>query len=428
MRYERSSALFAQAKKVIPGGVNSPVRAFKAVGGTPIFIKEAKGAYLFDEDDHSYIDFISSWGPLILGHGYKPVVEAVQKQADKGTSYGIPTALETNIAELATSMAPNIDKIRFVNSGTEACMSAVRLARGYTSREKIIKFSGCYHGHSDAFLIQAGSGAVTFGSPNSPGVTQGTAKDTLLANYNDIDNVTQLFEANEGQIAAVIIEPVAGNMGCIPPEPGFLEGLRYLCNQNNTLLIFDEVMTGFRLAAGGAQQLLGVDADIITFGKVIGGGLPVGAFAAREEIMDFLAPEGPVYQAGTLSGNPLAMAAGLAMLTALDNQPEVFDSLADKTAYLHEGMNNILSKSRIDYQINRLGSMISLHFTDTVVKDFTSAAKGNNKRFTKYFHGMLKRGVYLPPSAFESYFLNDAISYKDIDTTLQAFSETLKEL
>ena len=428
MRYERSSALFAQAKKVIPGGVNSPVRAFKAVGGTPIFIKEAKGAYLFDEDDHSYIDFISSWGPLILGHGYKPVVEAVQKQADKGTSYGIPTALETNIAELATSMAPNIDKIRFVNSGTEACMSAVRLARGYTSCEKIIKFSGCYHGHSDAFLIQAGSGAVTFGSPNSPGVTQGTAKDTLLANYNDIDNVTQLFEANEGQIAAVIIEPVAGNMGCIPPEPGFLEGLRYLCNQNNTLLIFDEVMTGFRLAAGGAQQLLGVDADIITFGKVIGGGLPVGAFAAREEIMDFLTPEGPVYQAGTLSGNPLAMAAGLAMLTALDNQPEVFDSLADKTAYLHEGMNNILSKSRIDYQINRLGSMISLHFTDTVVKDFTSAAKGNNKRFTKYFHGMLKRGVYLPPSAFESYFLNDAISYKDIDTTLQAFSETLKEL
>ena len=428
MRYERSSALFAQAKKVIPGGVNSPVRAFKAVGGTPIFIKEAKGAYLFDEDDHSYIDFISSWGPLILGHGYKPVVEAVQKQAGKGTSYGIPTALETNIAELATSMAPNIDKIRFVNSGTEACMSAVRLARGYTSCEKIIKFSGCYHGHSDAFLIQAGSGAVTFGSPNSPGVTQGTAKDTLLANYNDIDNVTQLFEVNEGEIAAVIIEPVAGNMGCIPPEPGFLEGLRYLCDQNDTLLIFDEVMTGFRLAAGGAQQLLGVDADIVTFGKVIGGGLPVGAFAAREEIMDFLAPEGPIYQAGTLSGNPLAMAAGLAMLTALDNQPEVFDSLADKTAYLHEGMNKILSKSRIDYQINRLGSMISLHFTDTVVKDFTSAAKGNNKRFTKYFHGMLKRGVYLPPSAFESYFLNDAISYKDIDATLQAFSETLKEL
>ena len=428
MRYKRSSALFAQAKQVIPGGVNSPVRAFKAVGGTPIFIQEAKGAYLFDEDGNQYIDFISSWGPLILGHGYKPVVQAVQDQAEKGTSYGIPTELETKIAELALSMAPNIDKIRFVNSGTEACMSAVRLARGFTGREKIIKFSGCYHGHSDAFLIQAGSGAVTFGSPNSPGVTQGTAKDTLLATYNNVDSVTQLFKANPDEIAAIIIEPVAGNMGCIPPEAGFLESLRYLCDQNGAVLIFDEVMTGFRLAAGGAQQLLGVDADIVTYGKVIGGGLPVGAFAARDEIMDVLAPVGPVYQAGTLSGNPLAMAAGLAMLTALHEQPEVFDRLAEKTAYLHQGMESILKKSRIDYQINRFGSMISLHFTDTPVKDFASAAKGDNKTFKKYFHGMLKRGVYLPPSAFESYFLNDATSYKDLDTTLEAFSETLKEL
>ena len=428
MRYERSSSLFAQAKQVIPGGVNSPVRAFKAVGGTPIFIQKAKGAYLFDEDGNQYIDFISSWGPLILGHGYKPVVQAVQNQAEKGTSYGIPTELETNIAELALSMAPNIDKIRFVNSGTEACMSAVRLARGFTGREKIIKFSGCYHGHSDAFLIQAGSGAVTFGSPNSPGVTQGTAKDTLLATFNNVDSVTQLFKANPDEIAAIIIEPVAGNMGCIPPEAGFLESLRYLCDQNGAVLIFDEVMTGFRLAAGGAQQLLGVDADIVTYGKVIGGGLPVGAFAARDEIMDVLAPVGPVYQAGTLSGNPLAMAAGLAMLTALHEQPEVFDRLADKTAYLHQGMESIFEKSRIDYQINRFGSMISLHFTDTPVKDFASAAKGDNKTFKKYFHGMLKRGVYLPPSAFESYFLNDATSYKDLDTTLEAFSETLKEL
>ena len=428
MRYERSSALFAQAKQVIPGGVNSPVRAFKAVGGTPIFIQEAKGAYLFDEDGNQYIDFISSWGPLILGHGYKPVVQAVQDQAEKGTSYGIPTELETKIAELAITMAPNIDKIRFVNSGTEACMSAVRLARGFTGREKIIKFSGCYHGHSDAFLIQAGSGAVTFGSPNSPGVTQGTAKDTLLATYNNVDSVTQLFKANPDEIAAIIIEPVAGNMGCIPPEPGFLESLRYLCDQNGAVLIFDEVMTGFRLAAGGAQQLLGVDADIVTYGKVIGGGLPVGAFAARDEIMDVLAPVGPVYQAGTLSGNPLAMAAGLAMLTALHEQPEVFERLADKTAYLHQGMEGMLAKSRTDYQINRFGSMISLHFTDTPVKDFASAAKGDNKTFKKYFHGMLKRGVYLPPSAFESYFLNDATSYKDLDTTLEAFSETLKEL
>ena len=428
MRYKRSSALFAHAKQVIPGGVNSPVRAFKAVGGIPIFIQKAKGAYLFDEDGNKYIDFISSWGPLILGHGYKPVVQAVQEQAEKGTSYGIPTELETKIAELAISMAPNIDKIRFVNSGTEACMSAVRLARGFTGREKIIKFSGCYHGHSDAFLIQAGSGAVTFGSPNSPGVTQGTAKDTLLATYNNVDSVTQLFKANPDEIAAIIIEPVAGNMGCIPPEAGFLESLRYLCDQNGALLIFDEVMTGFRLAAGGAQQLLGIDADIVTYGKVIGGGLPVGAFAARDEILDVLAPVGPVYQAGTLSGNPLAMAAGLAMLTALHEQSEVFDRLADKTAYLHQGMESILEKSRIDYQINRFGSMISLHFTDTPVKDFASAAKGDNKTFKKYFHGMLKRGVYLPPSAFESYFLNDATSYKDLDTTLESFSETLKEL
>ena len=428
MRYERSSALFAQAKQVIPGGVNSPVRAFKAVGGTPIFVQEAKGSYLFDEDGNQYIDFISSWGPLILGHGYKPVVQAVQDQAEKGTSYGIPTELETKIAELALSMAPNIDKIRFLNSGTEACMSAIRLARGFTGREKIIKFSGCYHGHSDAFLIQAGSGAVTFGSPNSPGVTQATAKDTLLAVYNNVDSVTQLFKANPGEIAAIIIEPVAGNMGCIPPEPGFLESLRYLCDQNGALLIFDEVMTGFRLAAGGAQEVLGVNADLVTYGKVIGGGLPVGAFAARDEIMDVLAPEGPVYQAGTLSGNPLAMAAGLAMLTALHNQPEVFDRLTEKTAYLHQGMESILAKSRIGYQINRFGSMVSLHFTDTPVKDFASAAKGDNQTFKKYFHGMLKRGVYLPPSAFESYFLNDAISYKDLDTTLEAFSETLKEL
>ena len=428
MRYERSSALFAQAKQVIPGGVNSPVRAFKAVGGNPIFIQKAKGAYLFDEDSNQYIDFISSWGPLILGHGYKPVVQAVQNQAEKGTSYGIPTELETKIAELALSMAPNIDKIRFVNSGTEACMSAIRLARGFTGREKIIKFSGCYHGHSDAFLIQAGSGAVTFGSPNSPGVTQGTAKDTLLAVYNNVDSVTQLFKANPGEIAAIIIEPVAGNMGCIPPEPGFLESLRYLCDQNGALLIFDEVMTGFRLAAGGAQEVLGVNADLVTYGKVIGGGLPVGAFAARDEIMDVLAPVGPVYQAGTLSGNPLAIAAGLAMLTALHDQPEVFDRLTEKTAYLHQGMESILEKSRIEYQINRFGSMISLHFTDTPVKDFASAAKGDNQTFKKYFHGMLKRGVYLPPSAFESYFLNDATSYKDLDTTLEAFSETLKEL
>ncbi|MEC8885267.1 MAG: glutamate-1-semialdehyde 2,1-aminomutase, partial [Bacteroidota bacterium] len=318
MIYKRSSALFAEAQEVIPGGVNSPVRAFKAVGGDPIFVKEAKGAYLFDEDGNKLIDYINSWGPMILGHAYQPVVDAVIERTKKGTSFGTPTELETEIAKLAVKMVPGVDKIRFVNSGTEACMSAVRLARGFTGRDKIIKFAGCYHGHSDSFLIQAGSGAVTFGSPNSPGVTQGTAKDTLLAEYNNLDQVREIFEANKDEIATVILEPIAGNMGCIPPAEGFLEGLKDLCKAHGALLIFDEVMTGFRLAAGGAQELTGVQADIVTFGKVIGGGLPVGAFAARNEIMNHLAPLGPVYQAGTLSGNPLAMAAGLAMLQALD--------------------------------------------------------------------------------------------------------------
>ena len=330
MQYQRSSSLFQDAQKVIPGGVNSPVRAFKSVGGTPIFVDTAKGAYLYDVDGNRLIDYISSWGPMILGHVYEPVIEALSQRAKKGTSFGMPTALETEIAELAIAMIPNMDKIRFVNSGTEACMSAVRLARGVTQREKIIKFAGCYHGHSDAFLIQAGSGAVTFGAPNSPGVTQGTAKDTLLATYNNLDDVASIFEQHQDQIAAIIVEPVAGNMGCIPPQKGFLEGLRQLCDSNGTLLIFDEVMTGFRLAAGGAQERLDVKADIATFGKVIGGGLPVGAFAASNEIMSHLAPEGPVYQAGTLSGNPLAMAAGFAMLQALQKQPHIYTSLDQK--------------------------------------------------------------------------------------------------
>lgn len=428
MNYQRSSALFKEAKKYIPGGVNSPVRAFKAVGGDPIFVKEAKGAYLFDVDGNRLIDYISSWGPLILGHAYPSVINAVIEKAKKGTSFGMPTEIETELAKLAVSMVPNIDQIRFVNSGTEACMSAVRLARGYTGKEKIIKFAGCYHGHSDSFLIQAGSGAVTFGSPNSPGVTQGTAKDTLLAAYNDIEGVKALIAANEGEIAAIIIEPVAGNMGCVIPSDSFLKGLRALCTEAQILLIFDEVMTGFRLGKGGAQELLGIDADMVTFGKVIGGGLPVGAFAASEEIMSHLAPEGPVYQAGTLSGNPLAMSAGLAMLTELNNRPEIFESLADKTAHLHEGFDNVLKNKGIPYQINRLGSMISLHFTDTPVIDFETSAKGNNETFKKYFHGMLNKGIYLPPSAFESYFLNDALSYADLDETIAALEEVVPEL
>lgn len=428
MLYERSSRLFAEAEKVIPGGVNSPVRAFKAVGGTPIFIKEAKGPYLFDEDGNRYIDYINSWGPMILGHAYAPVVDAVIERAKKGTSFGTPTALETEIAELAVKMVPNIDKIRFVNSGTEACMSAIRLARGFTGREKIIKFAGCYHGHSDSFLIQAGSGAVTFGTPNSPGVTQGTAKDTLLATYNDIENVKQLFEANQGGIAAIIIEPVAGNMGCIPPQDGFLEGLRALCDAHGALLIFDEVMTGFRLAKGGAQEMYNVKADIAAFGKVIGGGLPVGAFAARHEIMDYLAPKGPVYQAGTLSGNPLAMAAGLEMLKALDADKEIYQRLEEKTAYLERGIREQLDVEEVVYTINRRGSMISVHFDAAPVTDFKSAGSGDNDTFRKFFHGLLAQGIYIAPSAYETWFITDALTYDDLDFTIAAIGKTAKSL
>ncbi|MCX2679427.1 glutamate-1-semialdehyde 2,1-aminomutase [Galbibacter sp. EGI 63066] len=427
MQYKRSSALFAEASKYIPGGVNSPVRAFKAVGGTPIFVKEAKGAYLYDEDGNKLIDYIASWGPMILGHAFQPVVDAVVEKTKQGTSFGTPTEIETEIAKLAVSMVPNIDKIRFVNSGTEACMSAVRLARGFTGKEKIIKFSGCYHGHSDSFLIQAGSGAVTFGSPNSPGVTQGTAKDTLLADYNNLESVKALIEANKGEIATIILEPVPGNMGCIIPKKGFLEGLRALCDENGILLIFDEVMTGFRLAKGGAQEFLNIKADIVTFGKVIGGGLPVGAFAARDEIMNHLAPLGPVYQAGTLSGNPLAMAAGLTMLKYLDQNEIVFKSLEDKTSYLHDGLERVLSETDLTYTINRLGSMISVHFTDEVY-DFKTSAKGNNETFKKFFHGMLNEGVYLPPSAFETWFLNDALTYEDLDDTIAAVEKVVGEL
>jgi len=428
MQYQRSSRLFKEAQTVIPGGVNSPVRAFKSVGGIPIFVERAQGAYLYDVEGNKLIDYISSWGPLILGHAFDPVIEAVKKTAEKGTSFGMPTALETEIATLALEMVPHMDKIRFVNSGTEACMSAVRLARGASGKEKIIKFAGCYHGHSDAFLIQAGSGVVTFGSPSSPGVSKGTAQDTLLAPYNNLEAVTQLFQEYPEEIAAVIIEPVAGNMGCIPPLEGFLEGLRSLCDRFGSYLIFDEVMTGFRLAPGGAQEVLGIKADIVTFGKVIGGGLPVGAFAASDQIMRHLAPDGPVYQAGTLSGNPLAMAAGYAMLNALNQDKEVFDRLAKKTAYLHQGLDTVLKRTGLAYQINRFGSMISVHFTASAVTDFETAALGNNDRFKKYFHGMLQQGIYLPPSAFESYFLNDALSFADIDQTVDALERIVTKL
>ena len=428
MLYKRSSELFVEANKVIPGGVNSPVRAFKGVGGTPIFVKEAKGAYLYDEDGNRLIDYINSWGPMILGHAYEPVVNAVIEKAKKGTSFGMPTELETQIAQLAVSMVPNIDKIRFVNSGTEACMSAIRLARGYTKRDKIIKFSGCYHGHSDSFLIAAGSGLSTFGVPNSPGVTEGTAKDTLLASYNDIENVKALFEANKNEIAAIIIEPVAGNMGCIPPAKGFLEALRAVCSENDAILIFDEVMTGFRLAKGGAQELYDIQADIVCFGKVIGGGLPVGAFAAREEIMNYLAPLGPVYQAGTLSGNPLAMAAGFEMLKALNSDAEIFNRLDQKTAYLEKGIHTVLTEANIQFTINRVGSMISVHFDANPVFDFETAKNGDNETFKKFFHGLLNRGVYIAPSAYETWFITDALSYEDLDFTIKAIEEVANEL
>ena len=424
----RSKKLFEQAQKVIPGGVNSPVRAFKSVGGTPIFIKKALGAYLIDEDGNKYIDYISSWGPMIIGHAHPEIINAINEQSKKGTSYGIPTELETKMANLLVSLAPNIDKVRFVNSGTEACMSAVRLARGFTNRDKIIKFSGCYHGHADSFLIQAGSGASTFGVPNSPGITKSTASDTLLANYNDINQVKELFEKYPDQIAAIIIEPIAGNMGCVLPEKNFINQLRELCTQNSSLLIFDEVMTGFRLALGGAQEILGVKADIVTYGKVIGGGLPVGAFGGSNEVMNFLAPDGPVYQAGTLSGNPIAMSAGYAMLKHLKSNPTVYTSLNEKTTYLRAGLEKILSKSSLPYHINSIGSMISLHFTNNPVVNFETAKAGDNSHFKNYFHGMLSSGVYLPPSAFESYFLNDAISYPDLDHTIDSFGKIITKI
>lgn len=426
MIYQRSSQLFAEAEKVIPGGVNSPVRAFKAVGGTPIFVQRAQGAYLYDEDGNRLIDYINSWGPMILGHAYEPVVDALTERAKLGTSFGMPTELETKIAALAVSMVPNIDKIRFVNSGTEACMSAIRLARGFTKRDKIIKFAGCYHGHSDSFLIAAGSGLSTFGVPNSPGVTEGTAKDTLLARYNDLENVSALIAANPNEIAAIIVEPVAGNMGCVPPLNGFLEGLRELCSANGILLIFDEVMTGFRLAAGGVQELFGIQADIVCFGKVIGGGLPVGAFAAREEIMNYLAPLGPVYQAGTLSGNPLAMAAGLAMLESLNNDRAVFQRLEEKTSYLEAGIRKVLTANGVVFTINRVGSMISVHFDADPVVDFQSAAKGDNATFKKFFHGLLNEGIYIAPSAYETWFITDALTYEDLDFTIQAIDKVSK--
>ena len=423
-----SQALFSRAQESIPGGVNSPVRAFKSVGGTPLFIKKAKGAYLYDVDDNKYIDYIASWGPMILGHAYEPVIKAIQEQAVYSTSYGAPTELEIKMAELIKSMAPNVDLIRMVSSGTEACMSAVRVARGYTGRNKIIKFEGCYHGHADSFLVKAGSGVATFNIQTVPGITAGVANDTLTCAYNDLEAVEQLVKENPNEIAAIIIEAVAGNMGCILPKEGFLKGLRKICDDNNILLIFDEVMTGFRLALGGVQEKLCIDADLVTYGKVIGAGMPVGAFGGKRHIMEVVSPLGNVYQAGTLSGNPIAMIAGYTLLSILKDNPEILQELDAKTLYLKEGLNKVFNASGTPYIINHIGSMISIHFSKQPVTDFASAAAANNELFKKFFHAMLNRGVYLPPSAFESWFLNNALSYADLDKTIAAAEESLKEI
>ncbi len=424
----KSQELFSRAQQSIPGGVNSPVRAFKSVGGTPLFIARAEGAYLYDVDGNKYIDYIASWGPMILGHAYAPVVKAIQEQAVYSTSYGAPTELEIKMAELIISMAPNVDLIRMVSSGTEACMSAVRVARGYTGRNKVIKFEGCYHGHADSFLVKAGSGVATLNIQTVPGVTAGTANDTLTCAYNDLEAVEKLVAENKGEIAAIIVEPVAGNMGCILPKPGFLEGIREICNEDGIIFIFDEVMNGFRLALGGAQEKLGIDADLVTYGKVIGAGMPVGAFGGKRHIMEVVAPLGNVYQAGTLSGNPIAMIAGYTLLSILKEQPQLLQELDEKTAYLKEGLDKVLAASATPYTINHLGSMLSIHFSGHSVTDFASAAAANNDLFKKYFHAMLKRGVYLPPSAFESWFLNNALSKEDLDYTIQATKESLEEI
>jgi glutamate-1-semialdehyde 2,1-aminomutase len=420
MTIAQSQTLFQRANQSIPGGVNSPVRAFRSVGGPPIFMDKAEGAYLYDADGNQYIDFINSWGPMIMGHGFAPVVEAIRKRAAEAISFGAPTEMEIRMAELVKKMAPNVDLIRMVNSGTEACMSAIRLARGYTGRNKIIKFEGCYHGHADSFLVKAGSGVATLNIDQVPGVTPGVVNDSFTAPFNNLDAVRELVAQHPEQFAAIIVEPVAGNMGCILPQPGFLEGLRKLCDEEGIVFIFDEVMTGFRLAPGGAQERLTIDADLITYGKVIGGGMPVGAFGGKRAIMEHIAPLGKVYQAGTLSGNPIAMAAGYALLSYLHDHPEIYIQLEATGNALAKGIDEVLQRKTIPYVINQCGSMISVHFSDQPVIDFSTAAAARNDVFNKLFHHMLDRGVYMPPSAYETWFISHAIGQKEIDVTLEA--------
>jgi glutamate-1-semialdehyde 2,1-aminomutase len=410
---------FARACQVIPGGVNSPVRAFGAVGGDPPFIARAEGAYLYDEDGRSYVDYVLSWGPLILGHRHPAVVEALQGALERGTSFGAATLAEVELAEEIVAALPGVEMVRLVNSGTEATMSAVRLARAYTRRDKIVKFEGCYHGHADAFLIAAGSGALTFGVPTSPGVPAAVAQDTLVAPFNDLARVEEIFARHGEEIAAVVVEPVAGNMGVVVPEPGYLEGLREITCRHGSLLIFDEVITGFRLAFEGAQGYFGVIPDLTCLGKIIGGGLPVGAYGGRRKIMEMVAPSGPVYQAGTLSGNPLAVAAGLAVLRVLKNRT-IYDELARRTEFLAAGLTAAAREAGVPVRINHIGSMLTVFFTDGPVRDYTTARRSDTKSFAAFFRAMLEQGVYLPPSQFEAWFLSAAHGEKELRHTLEA--------
>lgn len=425
MNTTKSKQLFAKAKQFIPGGVNSPVRAFKSVGGDPIFIERGSGSKFYDVDGNEYIDYIGSWGPHLFGHNPSFIKKALAEAFEKGTSFGAPTELEVKMAQLITELVPSMEMVRMVNSGTEATMSAIRAARGYTNKEKFIKFEGCYHGHADYFLIKAGSGALTLGVPTSPGVTKGNAADTLLADYNDIESVKKLVYANKGNVAAIIIEPIAGNMGVVKADESFLVELRNVCNEENIVLIFDEVMTGFRVAAGGAQEILGIKPDLTTFGKIIGGGLPVGAFGGKAEIMQMVAPAGPVYQAGTLSGNPLAMAAGYAALSYIKEHREIYVQLEKSSMYLVNGFRENLKAIGKNYAINRVGSMMCMFFTEEPVNDFKSAVKSDTLLYGKYFHEMLNRGIYLAPAQFEALFVSTAHTKEDLDKTIEANREAM---
>ncbi|MGE5127434.1 MAG: glutamate-1-semialdehyde 2,1-aminomutase [Betaproteobacteria bacterium] len=421
----RSEQLFARAKAVIPGGVSSPVRAFKAVGGTPPFLARAQGARVFDEDGRSYVDYVGSWGPMILGHAHPEVLEAIATAAARGTSYGAPSSLEVELAERVVRLVPSVEKLRFVSSGTEATMSALRVARGFTGRRKILKFDGCYHGHADSLLVAAGSGVATLGIPGSPGVPEGTVADTLVAPYNDVPAVEAAFAAHGDELAAVIVEPVCGNMGTVAPRPGYLEALRAITARHGTVLIFDEVMTGFRLALGGAQQLYGIRPDMTCLGKIVGGGLPAAAYGGRAEIMATVAPDGPVYQAGTLSGNPLAMAAGCVVLDRLQDAG-VYDALERKSERLEEDLRDAARQAGATVTINRVGSMITVFFCPGPVTDYASAKRSDTRRFGRFFHAMLERGVYLPPAQFEAAFVSLAHGEAELDETARAAAEAFR--